>query len=65
MKKNSKKILITLTIITNIVYILWRIFYTVPKEEGMFALICAIILLFCRDNGHDGNVCALLWYVKY
>lgn len=64
MKKNSKKILITLTIITNVIYILWRIFYTVPKEEGKFALICAIIL-FCRDNGHDGNVCALLWYVKY
>ncbi len=39
-------------------------FYTVPKEEGMFALICAIILL-CRDNGHDGNVCTLLWYVEY
>lgn len=51
MKKNSKKILITLTIITNIIYILWRIFYTVPKEEGMFALICAIILLFVEIMG--------------
>lgn len=45
MKKNSKKILITLTIITNIIYILWRIFCTIPTGEGVFALICAIILL--------------------
>ena len=51
MKKNSKKILITLTIITNVIYILWRIFYTVPKEEGKFALICAIILLFVEIMG--------------
>lgn len=51
MKKNSKKILLTLTIISNLIYILWRIFFTIPKGEGNVSLICAIILLVVEIMG--------------
>lgn len=51
MKKNLKKIFIILIIIINIVYILWRIFYIVFKEEGMFVLICVIIFFFVEIMG--------------
>lgn len=51
MKKNSKKILLLLTIISNIVYILWRIFFTIPKGEGKLSLICAIMLLIVEVMG--------------
>ena len=47
----SKKTLIILTIISNIIYILWRIFFTIPKGYGKTSLIAAIILLVVEIIG--------------
>ena len=51
MKKNSKQILLKLTIISNLIYILWRIFFTIPKGKGSISLICAILLLVVEIMG--------------
>lgn len=51
MRGNEKRLLLLLTILSNLVYIIWRIFFTIPKGEGVFSLICAIILLIVEIMG--------------
>ncbi len=52
MKKfDSKKILLIATIIVNIVYIVWRIFFTIPKGKGFISLFFAMALLIVEIVG--------------
>lgn len=39
------------TIISTIIYMIWRIFFTIPFGYGLFALICGIILLVVEMAG--------------
>lgn len=50
MKKieNRKKLLVIVTLILLTVYLIWRIFFTLPTEYGMLPLICGIIMLVCE-----------------
>ena len=47
----SKKILLILTIIVNIAYIVWRIFFTIPKGQGIISLVFAMALLIVEIVG--------------
>lgn len=47
----SRKTLVVLTVIANIIYILWRIFYTVPQGAGWISLFFAIGLLIIEVVG--------------
>lgn len=51
MKKYNGKLLLMITILFNLIYILWRIFFTIPKGKGYFSLICAITLLVVEIMG--------------
>lgn len=51
MKKYNGKLLLMITILFNLMYILWRIFFTIPKGQGYFSLICAITLLVVEIMG--------------
>lgn len=39
------------TFITTVVYIIWRVFFTIPFDYGIFALVCGIILLVVEMTG--------------
>lgn len=47
----KKKILLILTTITTILYILWRIFFTIPFERGIVSLIAGIALVLAETIG--------------
>lgn len=47
----SRKTLVILTVIANIIYIVWRILYTVPQGAGFIALTFAICLLVIEIVG--------------
>ncbi len=47
----SRKTLVTLTVLSNIIYMLWRIFFTVPQGTGWFSLAFAIGLLLVELLG--------------
>lgn len=47
----SRKTLVVLTIIANIIYIIWRIFYTIPQGAGWISLFFAISLLIIEVVG--------------
>ncbi|MFI3200108.1 MAG: glycosyltransferase [Eubacteriales bacterium] len=51
MKVSSRRMLLFATIIANIIYILWRIFCTIPNDKGWFSLIFAIGLLIVEIVG--------------
>lgn len=51
MKKKNGKVLLVVTFLSNLIYILWRIFFTIPKGKGYFSFICAIILLIVEIMG--------------
>lgn len=44
MRKKTKKLLIQLTLITSIIYIVWRILFTLPLNLGIKTLIFGIII---------------------
>ena len=45
MKNKKNRVYILLTILSTIIYLTWRIFFTVPNKEEKFAFIWGIILL--------------------
>lgn len=47
----KKKLLLILTTITTVIYILWRIFFTIPFERGIVSLIAGIALLLAETIG--------------
>lgn len=51
MKNIKNKLLITGTVITSVVYLLWRIFFTIPFEYGVVSLVAAFYLLIVEIIG--------------
>ena len=51
LKIKKDKILVTLTVLSAIVYIIWRIFFTIPFGYGTFAVIWGILLLIIEVLG--------------
>lgn len=47
----KRKILLVLTTITTVIYILWRIFFTIPFERGIVSLIAGIALVLAETIG--------------
>ena len=46
MKKDTyKKLVVSLSIITLLIYIIWRIGFTLPTEYGIVVLACGILML--------------------
>lgn len=41
----KNKFLIIGTIVSSLIYLIWRIFFTIPLENGVLAIICGIFLL--------------------
>ncbi len=50
-KRKSNRILSTFTIITSVIYIVWRIFFTIPFGFGFVAVVSGIILLLAEVGG--------------
>lgn len=50
-KRKSNRILSTFTIITSVIYIVWRIFFTIPFGFGFIAVVSGIILLLAEIGG--------------
>lgn len=50
-EETTNRILVFFTLFLTSVYILWRIFFTLPAEYGLFALICGVILLVVEVMG--------------
>lgn len=44
-KKLKNKLLIIMTVLSTIIYLLWRIFFTLPFGEGKFAFTWGVMLL--------------------
>lgn len=51
MKPVGKKLLVFFTILSSIIYILWRTFYTLPFQYGLISTICGISLLIVEIIG--------------
>lgn len=51
LKIKKDEILVTLTVLSAIVYIIWRIFFTIPFGYGTFAVIWGILLLIIEVLG--------------
>lgn len=47
----KNKFLILGTIVSSAIYLIWRIFFTIPFENGMIALVCGIFLLLVEIVG--------------
>lgn len=45
MKKNSRRILFISTVITSSIYIVWRLFFTLPFQYGVIPVLFGILLL--------------------
>ena len=51
-KTNKKKLVVfIITTIISVIYIIWRIFFTVPVSYGTFSLILGIVLVVCEAIG--------------
>lgn len=50
-KRKSNRILSTFTIITSVIYIVWRIFFTIPFGFGFVAVVSGVILLLAEVGG--------------
>ncbi|MGN0352648.1 MAG: glycosyltransferase family 2 protein [Roseburia sp.] len=50
MKKSDryKKTVVVLAVLTLLVYIIWRIFFTLPIKYGTLVVICGIVMLVCE-----------------
>ncbi|HPD88667.1 MAG TPA: glycosyltransferase [Oscillospiraceae bacterium] len=50
-KKKSHKLLMFFTLIASLVYITWRIFFTLPLHEGIVSLIAGLALVIAESIG--------------
>ena len=46
MKKIYKNSIFCITIILGIIYLIWRVFFTIPLSNGLFSAIFGIILVY-------------------
>lgn len=51
LKKLKSKLLIILTILSTVIYLVWRAFFTLPFGEGTFAFIWGVMLLVVEVTG--------------
>lgn len=51
MKLNKAKLLVTLTIVTTMIYLLWRSFFTLPLGHGKIAMLLGSVLLLSEIFG--------------
>ncbi|MFC4771565.1 glycosyltransferase family 2 protein [Enterococcus hermanniensis] len=47
-QKKRKKSLLYLTLITSVIYILWRLFFTLPLTYGALSITVGVVLLLCE-----------------
>lgn len=53
MKYETKRnILLILTMVFSVIYLIWRLFFTLPISAGGIQLVCGI-LLFLGGGSHD------------
>lgn len=51
MTNKKKKVLIVTTILYSFIYLIWRIFFTLPMEYGIVSMVFAVILLLAELIG--------------
>ena len=48
MKKTYKNIIFLITIVLGVIYLTWRLFFTIPLDNGILSAVFGILLFYCE-----------------